>query len=82
VRTDFRTFLVAPAGDDAALVRTYRRQRPGYGVLALHPEGPPLVDVHIVQENRVTTDLAAGLFPAKGWLPGRFLLALLPADPR
>jgi hypothetical protein len=51
-------------------------------VLALHPEGPPLVDVHIVQENRVTTDLAAGLFPAKGWLPGRFLLALLPADPR
>lgn len=82
VRTDFRTFLVAPTGDDAALVRTYRRQRPGYGVLALHPEGPPLVDVHIVQENRVATDLAAGLFPAKGWLSGRFLLALLPADPR
>jgi len=82
VRTDFRAFLVAPTGDDAALVRTYRRQRPGYGVLALHPEGPPLVDVHIVQENRVTTDLAAGLFPTKGWLPGRFLLALLPADPR
>ena len=26
--------------------------------------------------------LTAGLFPAKGWLPGRFLLALLPADPR
>ena len=82
VRTDFRTFLVGPTGDDAALVRTYRRQRPGYGVLALHPEGPPLVDVHIVQENRVATDLAIGLFPAKGWLPGRFLLALLPADPR
>ena len=82
VHSDFRTFLVAPTGDETALVRTYRRQRPGYGVLALHPEGPPLVDVHVVQENRVATDLAAGLFPAKGWLPGRFLLALLPADPR
>lgn len=82
LRTDFRTFLAAPTGDEAAFVRTYRRQRTGYGVLALHPEGPPLADVHIVQENRVVTTLAAGLFPVKGWLPGRFLLALLPADPR
>jgi hypothetical protein len=82
VRTDFRAFLAAPTGDEPALVRTFRRSRAGYGVLALHPEGPPLTDVHVVQENRVATDLAAGLFPVKGWLPGRFLLALLPADPR
>jgi O-antigen ligase len=82
VRSDFRTFLAAPAGDEPAFVRTYRRSRPGYGVLALHPEGPPLADVHVVQENRVISSLAAGLLPVKGWLPGRFLLALLPADPR
>lgn len=81
-RTDFRAFLAAPTGDEPALVRTYRRQRPGYGVLALHPQGPPLVDLHIVQENRVTAEFAAGLFPVKGWLPGRFLLALRPDDPR
>jgi hypothetical protein len=79
---DFRAFLVAPGEEEPAFWRTFRRQRPGYGVLALHPEGPPLHDVYIVQENRVTADLAADLFPPKGWLPGRFLLALLPEDPR
>lgn len=82
VRTDFRAFLASPTGAEPAFVRTYRRARAGYGVLALHPEGPPLADVHVVQENRVVADLAAGLWPVKGWLPGRFLLALLPADPR
>jgi hypothetical protein len=51
-------------------------------MLALHPEGPPLHDAYLVQENRAVTELAAGLFPAKGWLPGRFLLALLPESPR
>ncbi len=82
LQTDFRAFLTGPAGDEPALVRTFRRQRPGYGVLALHPEGPPLVDLHLVQEHRVASEFAAGLLPAKGWLPGRFLLALLPDDPR
>lgn len=78
---DFRTFLAAPVGDDAALLRTLRRQRTGYGLLALHPEGPPISDVFVVQENRVISDFATGLFPAKGWIPGRFLLALLPDAP-
>lgn len=81
-RDDFRTFLAAPAGDEPALVRTLRHQRTGYGVLALHPEGPPPADAYIVQENRVAVDLAAGLFPVKGWLPGRFLLAMLPERTR
>lgn len=81
-RDDFRAFLSAPTGDEPALVRSYRRQRPGYGVLALHPEGEPLMDGYIVQENRVTAEFASDLFPAKGWLPGRFLLALLPEPPR
>lgn len=78
--SDFRRFLAAPAGDEPALVLTLRRQRTGYGMLALHPEGPALADAYVVQENRATA-LAAGLFPAKGWLPGRFLLALLPDNP-
>ena len=81
-RDDFRAFLAAGTDDEPALLRTVRRQRIGYGVLALHPDGPPLTDVFVVQENRVTADFAAPLFPPKGWLPGRFLLALLPAEPR
>jgi hypothetical protein len=63
-------------------VRTYRRSRTGYGVLARHPDGPLLTDAYFVQENRVVTEFASGLFPPKGWVPGRFLLALLPPDPR
>lgn len=81
-RADFRAFLGAPIGEEPTLARTYRRQRSGYGVLALHPDGPPIMDVYIVQENRIVADFAAGLFPPKGWLPGRFLLALLPSNPR
>lgn len=78
-RDDFRAFLLAPAGDNPALVSTYRRQRTGYGILARHPEGPPLTDRLVVQENLAVTAYAAGLFPRKGTIPGRFLLALLPA---
>lgn len=78
LRDSFHAFLTAPAGDDPALIRTFRRQRTGYGVLALHPEGPPLGDAYIIQENRVAREFAARLLPPKGWLPGRHLLALLP----
>ena len=81
-RASFQEFLAAPTEDEAALVKNSRRERPGYGVLARHPDGPILADIYVVQENRVVADFAAGLFPPKGWLPGRFLLALLPPDPR
>ncbi len=81
-RESFQDFLQAPTGDEPALMRTSRRERPGYGVLARHPDGPVLADVYVVQENRVPADYARRLFPPKGWLPGRFLLALLPPDPR
>jgi len=80
--TDFPAFLVRGTAGDAPLVRVLQRTRPGYGVLALHPEGPPLQDAYVVQENRVATQFAAALFPRKGWLPGRFLLALLPGNSR
>lgn len=79
---DFLAFFRAGAEDEAALVRTFRRARRGYGVLALHPEGPALADNYIVQELGFITDFATNLFPPKGWLPGRFLLALLPPDLR
>lgn len=79
---DFCAFLVRGTAGDAPLVRVLQRTRPGYGVLALHPEGPPLQDAYVVQENRVATQFAAGLFPRKGWLPGRLLLALLPENSR
>jgi hypothetical protein len=81
-RENFREFVVADSEDEPALVRTMHRQRTGYGVLALHPEGPVVSDAYFVQENRVVADFAAGLFPSKGWLPGRFLLALLPPEAR
>lgn len=79
---DFPAFLHAPVGEEPALLATYRRARPGYGFLARHPEGPFLTDVHVVQENRAVSTFAAGLFPRKGWIPGRFLLALLPGAAR
>ncbi|MEX2044411.1 MAG: O-antigen ligase family protein [Opitutus sp.] len=83
-RGSFHAFLTAATEDDPALLRTYRRQRTGYGVLALHPDGPLLSDAYIVQENRVPTDFAAQLLPPKGWLPGRYFLELLPeaSDPK
>jgi tetratricopeptide (TPR) repeat protein len=79
-RDDFPAFFRAGSEDEAGLVRTFRRSRKGYGVLALHPEGPALVDGFIVQEIGLITDFAADLFPPKGWLPGRYLLALLPPE--
>lgn len=76
---DFAAFLRADTGEDAALVRIQRRQRIGYGVLALHPDAPVLTDLYVVQENRLVADFAANLFPPKGWLPGHLLLASLPS---
>lgn len=77
-RSSFQAFLTAPTEDEPALLQTYRRERTGYGVLALHPDGPVLIDDYIVQRNRVAAQFASTLLPPKGWLPGRYLLALLP----
>jgi tetratricopeptide (TPR) repeat protein len=81
-RGDFREFLTAPVGEEGALALTYQRQRRGYGVLASHPDAPLLTDAYVVQENRIIAELAPNLFPPKGWLPGRFLLAMLKENPR
>jgi len=78
---DFREFLMAGTEEEPALLRTFRRQRIGYGILAAHPDGPPLTDLYLVQENRVLAAFAADLFPAKGWLPGRCLQVFAPQKP-
>jgi O-antigen ligase len=77
-RDAFSEFLRAGTEDEAAVLRTLQHQRAGYSVLALHPDGPPLTDLFIVQENRVIADFASGLFPPKGWIPAPLLIALLP----
>ena len=55
--------------------------RLGYGVLALHPDGPVLSNLYLSQQNRFVTAFAAGLFPPKGWITAPELLARLPALP-
>ncbi|MEY4488479.1 MAG: hypothetical protein RIQ79_987 [Verrucomicrobiota bacterium] len=54
----------------------YRRVRTGYGVLLGHPDGPPPVDTNILVRVELPPALAP-LVPAKGWLPGPFLLGFL-----
>jgi O-antigen ligase len=72
-------FLAAgPEGETNLLLET-RSTRPGYGVLALHPDGPPLSDLYVRQSHRVVSAFASTVFPPKGWLPARELLRRLPA---
>ncbi|ACB75059.1 O-antigen ligase family protein [Opitutus terrae] len=74
-------FAARPSRPDfaAAAIRTYRRERTGYPVLMRNLDLPPPVDLVDVQENMLATDELRFLFPAKGWLPGPLLLALLDA---
>lgn len=77
---NFHSFITAGVEEEPVFLVSFHRERPGYGVLTLHPEGPVLRDLYVIQENRFLTSFAPGLFPKKGWLPGRELLARLPAD--
>ena len=78
---DWRGFLTAGLENESALLATLRPARTGYGVLALHPDGPVLTDLYVMQQNRLATAFAAALFPPKGWLPARELLDQLPNVP-
>jgi hypothetical protein len=71
-------FLTA-SSDDSALLVTTRPARTGYGVLALHPDGPVPTDLYVRQSPRLVSGFASGLFPAKGWVPARELISRLPA---
>ncbi len=73
-------FLTAGPEGEANLLLDTRSTRTGYGVLALHPEGPPLRDLYIRQSHRVVSTFATTVFPTKGWLPARELLRRLPVS--
>ncbi|HRE82010.1 MAG TPA: O-antigen ligase family protein [Opitutaceae bacterium] len=55
-------------GDGAS----YRRVRPGYGVLMGFPEGRPPADVNVMTPPLLPPDINAGL-PVPGWVSGAFL---------
>ncbi len=72
-------FLTAGPEGEPNLGLNTRATRTGYGVLALHPAGPPLTDVFVRQTPRIVSEFASSVFPARGWLPARELLQRLPA---
>ena len=74
----FRSLTAGPEGEPNLGLNT-RATRTGYGVLALHPAGPPLTDVFVRQTPRIVSEFASSVFPARGWLPARELLQRLPA---
>jgi tetratricopeptide (TPR) repeat protein len=78
---DWHGFLTAGLEDEAPLLVSRQFSRPGHGVLSLHADGPVPSDLYIRQENLFVSTFAAGLFPAKGWLPARELLERLPVPP-
>lgn len=76
---DVRGFLTAGPEGETNLSLETRSRRTGYGVLALHPTGPPLTDLYTRQSHRVVSAFASTVFPAKGWVPARELLRRLSA---
>lgn len=59
----------------------YRRLRLGYGVLLGHPDGLSPVDCNSQAELLLPAEVRADI-PAKGWLPGAFLLDFLQGSSR
>lgn len=77
---DVHGFLTAGPEGEENLVVAIQSARSGYGVLALHPDGPVLTDLAVRTRPRVVSAFASTVFPARGWLPARELLARLPAE--
>ncbi len=78
---DWHGFFTAGLENEPTLLVSSRSRRLGYGVLALHPDGPILTDLYVRQENRFVSTFASALFPAKGWLLARELVNRLPGIP-
>jgi len=74
-------FLTAGLENEPYLLVDTRFARSGYGVLALHPDGPVLTNLYVMQQNRLVATFASTLFPPKGWLKAGELLKRLPATP-
>ena len=62
---------------DAGLVRLGRNERPGYSVLMRNQDGFPVRDLYIYPEKLLVEKYLSFLFPPKGLLPDRLLLAAL-----
>jgi len=78
---DVRGFLTAGLENESVLLANERPARSGYGVLALHPDGPVLTDLYVRQQHRLVSEFASTLFPPKGWITAADLLARLPPAP-
>ena len=78
---DVRGFLTAGLENESVLLANERPARTGYGVLALHPDGPVLTDLYVRQQHRLVSEFASTVFPPKGWIPAADLLARLPPAP-
>jgi tetratricopeptide (TPR) repeat protein len=72
---DFRTFVTAPATQDA-FRRAYRVGRGGYRVVMRHPASPDLHDFAAFEENLLLAPWLDTVFPARGWIPGALWRAL------
>jgi O-antigen ligase len=78
---DLHGFLTVGPGEEPALLASEVPARTGYGVLALHPDGPVLTDLYVRQQSRIVSEFASSLFPPKGWIPAAELLQRLPPAP-
>jgi O-antigen ligase len=78
---DLHGFLTVGPGEEPALLASEVPARTGYGVLALHPDGPVLTDLYVRQQSRIVSEFASTLFPPKGWIPAAELLQRLPPAP-
>lgn len=78
---DIHAFLTAGLEQEPDLLLNTGFSRAGYGVLALHPDGPALTNLYVMQQNRLVATFASTLFPPKGWITARELLSRLPPTP-
>ena len=81
----FIRLITGPTAPDAALVHFVQNGRPGYSIVMRNQDGFPVHDLYIFPENVLVEKYLSFLFPPKGHLPDRLLLAALrdlPAAPR
>ena len=69
--------LTQPPAAGTALVRLAQNERPGYSVLMRNQDGFPVRDLYIYPENVLVEKHFLFLFPQKGSVPDRLLLAAL-----
>jgi O-antigen ligase len=76
-RSSFIQLLTRPTAPDAGLLRLGRNERTGYSVLMRNQDGFVVSDLYVYPENLLVERHLSFLFPEKGCLPDRLLLAAL-----